>query len=159
MPAVPTTPAAGAGVMASAVVLTTGNYVIKAVANYGEFGSGADFICGTLAVNVQNLTSVYIHLFQYPEFDDGVTTWLCRTGIEWRPVMNLAGNATDEIGLISGNWIPMSAPMLLLPGTPVVYKLCCAPFSMVSVEFRVPAGLDDPTHGQDRVLISITAGQ
>ena len=105
---------------------------------------------------VVNLPAVYIHMYLYPTYDDGVTTFNARPNLTFRPVFQMPPDQKPEAaGFLTNSWIPAASPIVIPIGVPVAYRLCCAGWYNVSVE--VAAGLAGPGEGADQLLISISS--
>lgn len=167
MPATETTPAAGAQVFASAQVLNRRVLIIKGGPDLGFFtmdSFGPDFDGGfrdETITPVNNLPEIAFNLFLLPSYDRGDVVFRARNYLQWRPVFRMPPDTfPEDVGTASQDWVPFCSPMLLLPGTPVVFPACCIGVEEVAVEVRVPAEFEpEADQGQDRVVVSITASQ
>jgi len=172
MPSVVIEPANGSSISASAQVLHSKNTIIGAGAADGwttfaplsTTGAGA-LRDEVMAVLADNLQGIYVNAYQYPEYDRGDVVFPARISLEWRIVFSNPPDVKPPLtgfvaagGLPLYNWIPATPPMLLIPGVPVPFHVCCAGFSLVSIEVRDTDPDTDPAQ-QDRVVFSISASQ
>jgi len=164
MPTTETTPADGIQTVAAAQVLNRRVFVVKAADQYPNFAStsidGGQQLRDYLATPVQNLPSIYIHLFLLPTYTRGIggLEFRARNNIEWRPVFRMPPDTfPDDAGTAVLDWIPMASPMILPVAVPVAFKCCCAGIDQVSVEVRIGAGDPDDDQGEDQIVFSISA--
>jgi hypothetical protein len=173
MPSTDTTPADGVSTSAAAQVLNRRVLIIRSAANYLRFGGGG-FSPGSggtstelrdiTITQVNNLPKLYINLYLFPEYDDGLVVYSARTVIQWRPVFQMPPapalpSGFDMPGIVSGEWLPLAAPMILPVAVPIVYAFNGAGIEQVAIEIRLDQEElgDEPVVGQDRVMFSISA--
>jgi hypothetical protein len=174
MPSIELNPGSSAVTSASAQVLNSKLVVIGNDAMdpngwyaFAPFFGQALNLREKLILPVNNLQGITINAYQFPVYERGDITFDARVNLEWRVVFcnppdkkpNVPGYVSDGISAPLYGWLPASAPMLLIPGVPVIYTCCCAGFSLVSIEVRVGAGELVRNQGQDLVAFSFSASQ
>jgi hypothetical protein len=171
MPTTDTTPADGTQTVAAAQVLNRRVLVVRAQTDLGvpifpNFGPGgsAPFAPRRLreetSTQVNNLPSVFIHLFLLPTFVKGTggATFRAQNNIEWRPVFQMPPDVfPSDSGTASDEWIPMASPMILPVAVPVAFKCCCAGIEKIAIEIRIGAGVLDDDQGENQIVFSISA--
>ena len=161
MPSAPLSPAAGNAVIASGQTRLRKN-VILWFPFFGPDGNTPDDrasreLRARTTVNVRNTPNIYFSLFHYATYNDGVTNWLARPNVEWRPVGQVRQDDVPEVaGVSTAEWLPLSAPMILPVGLPINFQLDAGGLEFVAVEFRVST-VDLPPFGRDRVIVTITS--
>lgn len=173
MPGTEITPADGVSTSAAAQVLNRRVLIIRDAARYLRFGGGlfspgangpsAD-VRSITATQVNNLPKLYINLYLFPEYDDGLVVYAARTVIQWRPVFQMPPAPAlppgfDMPGIVSEEWMPLSAPMILPVAVPIVFAVNGAGIEKVAIEIRLDQEElgDEPVVGQDRIMFSISA--
>ena len=173
MPSIELNPGSSAVTSASAQVLNSKLVVIGNSEDSGSWETFAPYygqalnLREKLILPVNNLQGITINAYQFPVYERGDITFEARVNLEWRVVFcnppdkkpEVAGYVSEGLSNPKYGWLPASAPMLLIPGVPVIYTCCCAGFSLVSIEVRVGAGEPVRVQGQDLVAFSFSASQ
>lgn len=159
MPSVDTIPASGTATIAAAQAINSRVFIVRTT-NWDQFGPPPASLAAVslrtqCAIPVNALGRVFFHVFQYPEYDRGDQVFRARNTLEWRPVFQSPpDNHLGVTGLTTADWLPVTSPMLMLPGVPILREFDCAGFYMASVEVR--AGAAGANQGEDRVSITIS---
>lgn len=168
MPTTNSTPADGTQTTAAAQVLNRRIFILRDRDDY-DFAPTVATQSGLslreyAAIPAYNLPNITVSLFLFPEYEGNETTYSARTDIEWRVVFQmppavLPDSTIDPTidGVVSEDWIPLNAPMIIPVGVPIEKKFCCHNAQYVSIEIRFGQSTDESDQGVDRLVVSIGA--
>jgi hypothetical protein len=163
-------PADGTNTVAAAQVIKHRLLVLRDSEDFPTFDSvrSGQVLQETLT-QVNNLPSLKATVYQFPEYQpegQGGPVYLARPSFEWR-LVGLAGPDLLDPNALFSSFIPISPPLLMIPGVPVTFSLsCCWHYEQVAIQVRKgsdppdePAPPDGALQGQDFVSFLIGASQ